>query len=271
MTAIAQQMGLDIDFYFVFFCCALLFSRIFIMLLFVPFLGSRAVPGRVRLITAFSLSLFLYPLIAPPLAHSFPESYGVLILLFFKEVFFGATIGLVTVMVFHAIEAGGRIIDAQRGGSNAQLFIPQLGQVTIFGMFMFWLAIAFFLSIGGHRHFLKAFFLSYETVPLLEFPGLAPGFSPFLELIVRMAGDVLIIAVQFATPVLIAILLVDLVLGVANKMAPQINVFELGFAAKGYVGPLMLYVSLLIIVTQMDIVMKAMIKNIYRLSKIFAW
>ena len=70
-------------------------------------------------------------------------------------------------------------------------------------------------------------------------------------------------------PVLITILLIDIVLGIANKMAPQINVFELGFAIKGYAGPLMVYVSLMVLVTQMDVIMKGMVKQIYDLTALF--
>lgn len=268
-SLIKQTLGIEIDFYFVFVIWFLIFIRIFMMLLLTPFLGSRAVPARGRVAVAVALSIFLYPLLTPGLKNNFPEHVGLLLPLFLKEAFFGFTIGLVTIMVFYALEAAGSIVDNQRGGGNAQVFVPQLGQVSIFGLFNFWLAIAFFISVGGHRHFLEAFISSYQTVPLLDFPAQEPGISAFLELMIRLSGDVLIIAVQFAAPVLIAVLLVDLVLGLANKMAPQINVFELGFAVKGYVGPLMIYVSILILVTQMDVILKVMIKNVYEVAKLF--
>lgn len=269
MSAIAEALGIKIDLFFTLICWALIFTRILVALLFIPFLGSKAVPGRAKIATALVFSIFLYPLIVPPLQGSFPDNNGIILALFFKEVFFGFTVGMITVMVFFALESAGRVIDHQRGGANAQLFVPQLGEVSIFGLFNFWLAVAFFLSIGGHRHFIKAFFLSFETVPLLEFPSLEPGFSPFLQFIVHLSADVLIIAIQLAAPVLIAVLLVDLVLGLANKMAPQINVFELGFAMRGIIGPVMLYVSLLVLVSQMDLVMKGMVKSVYEISKLF--
>lgn len=269
MTQIAEQLGIRIDLYASLIIAGLIFTRLFVMFQLTPFLGGRAIPGRARLMLSLTLTLFLYPFIVPPLVESFPENKGILFALFFKEIFFGFTLGLVTMMVFYAIESAGRVIDHQRGGGNAELFLPQLGQVSIFGLYNFWIAIAFFLAIGGHREFLKAVLSSFQTVPLLTLPTLEPGFSPFLELIVRLSGDVLVIAMQLAAPVIIAVLLVDLVLGIANKMAPQINVFELGFAVKGYMAPVMLYVSLLILVTQMEAIMNGMVKSVYDLSKIF--
>lgn len=266
MTALAERFGLNIDFYFTLICGGLIFTRIFVMLILTPFLGSQAVPGRIRVLLAFILTLFLYPLLTPALEGAVPENKGIIIVLFFKEVFFGFTVGLVTVMVFYALESAGRLVDHQRGGGAAELFIPQLGQSSVFGLFNFWLAIALFLSVGGHRLFLKAFFLSYQTVPLLTLPHLDPGFSPFVQFIVRLSGDVLVIAVQLAAPVIIAAFLIDIVLGIANKMAPQINVFELGFALRGYVAPLILYVALLVLITQMDVVMKGMVSSVNQLA-----
>lgn len=270
MTAFAESLGIKIDLYFALICWGLIFTRIFVMLLFTPFLGSRAVPARARMATAIAFSLFLYPLLVPPLEGMVPDNKGIIIALFFKEIFFGFAISLVTVMVFFALEAAGRVVDHQRGGGNAELFVPQLGQVSMFGLFNFWLAIAFFLSIGGHRLFLKAFFLSYQTVPLLELPQMAPGFSPFLDFVVRLSGDVLVIAMQIAAPVVIAAFLIDMVLGIANKMAPQINVFELGFAIRGYAAPLIIYIAIYVLVSQMDKVMKGMVDSIGQLSKLFA-
>lgn len=270
MEAILSALGIKTDLLFVFVCWALIFMRVLIVILLNPFLGGKGVPPQARMTVAIVLSLFLYPLIVPPLKGLLPVNKGIILALFFKEIFFGLTIGLVTTMVFYAIESAGRVVDQQRGEANAQLFVPQLGQVTIFGSFNYWMAVAFFLSIGGHRLFLKAFFESFQTVPLLGFPSLAPGFSPFLQFLVRLSGDVLIIAMQLAAPVLITVLLIDIVLGIANKMAPQINVFELGFAVKGYAGPLMIYISLLVLITQMDTVMNGMVHSIYQLTTLFA-
>lgn len=270
MSALAEALGIKIDLYFTLIAWGLIFTRIFVMLLLTPFIGGKQVPTRARTAMALVFSIFLYPLIVPPIADSFPDDKGILFALFFKEIFFGFTVGLVTLMVFYALESAGRVVDQQRGEANAQIFLPQLGQVTIFGVFNFWLATAFFLSVGGHRLFLKAFFSSFIAIPLFAFPQLDPGFSPFLQFVVRLSGDVLVIAMQLAAPVLITVLLIDIVLGIANKMAPQINVFELGFALKGYAGPLMVYVSLMVLVTQMDNIMKGMVKSVYEVTALFA-
>ena len=264
------MLGIHINLYASLIGWALVFTRVFVMLFFTPFLGSQAVPGRVRLSLSIILASFLYPYVVKPFEADFPANNGIIFALFFKEFFFGFAVGLVTTMVFHAVEAAGSIVDNQRGGANAQVFVPQLGQVSIFGLFLFWLAIAFFISIDGHIFFLEAFLKSFVTLPIYQMPHIEPGFSPFLQMLVRLSGNVLVVAIQLSAPVMIAILLVDLVLGLANKMAPQINVYELGFAIKGYVAPLLVYISLLILFSQMKVIMAGMLKSVDEMIQLFA-
>jgi flagellar biosynthetic protein FliR len=265
---IFEQIGFESDLKQAGVIFMLIFFRVVMMVTLVPFIGSKAAPSRARLATSLILSVFIYQMIAPYVGEV-PADIVVIFALCLKEAFFGFVIGMITVMVFHALEAAGGVVDAQRGSANAQIFIPQLGQVSIFGLFNFWMSIAFFLSIGGHRYFLEAFFLTFQTVPLLEFPIYEPGISAFAEFFITLTADVLTIAVQLSAPVLIAILLIDLVLGIANKMAPQINVFELGFSLKGYSGPLMICVSLLVLVSEIENILETMTKSVYKVAFLF--
>lgn len=262
MASLEQQLGITIDLYSVFIIWGLVFTRTFIMMTLAPFIAGRGTSGRIRLLAALTLSLYIYMLFAKTWGDQLPDDKGVIIALFFKEIFVGLAIGLVTIMCFYAIEAGGRIVDNQRGSANAQIFLPQLGQVSIFGLFQFWLALSLFLSLSGHVPFLRAFVESFQQLPVLTLPRVSPGFSPFLELMIRISADVLLWGMQLAAPVLIAIFLTDLVLGIANKMAPQIPVFELGFMVKGYVGIVMVYISILVIVSQMQLFFNMMNDNV---------
>lgn len=270
MDQLAQQFGITIDLYDSLIGWGLIFMRTFVMLMLTPFLGGRGVSGRIRMVTAIVLSVFVFANLQDTLSGQLPDDKGLIIALFFKEVFIGLAIGLTTIMVFYAVEAGGRIVDNQRGSANAQIFVPQLGQVSIFGLFQFWLGLALFLQLNGHILFLNAFLKGFQVVPVFFLPTIEPGLSPFLQLMIRMSADVLVLGMQLAAPVLIAIFLTDLVLGIANKMAPQIPVFELGFMLKGYVGVVMVYVSLLVLVTQMDVFFKLMNENVEKVIRFFA-
>jgi len=269
MNAFEQALGINYSLYTGFIAWSLVFTRTFVMMMLTPFIGGKGVPGRVRMVVGIVLSTYIFFALEDSLTTQLPEDKGMLIGLFFKEIFFGLCIGMTTIMCFYAIDAGGRIIDNQRGSANAQIFIPQLGQVSLFGLFEFWLAMSLFISISGHITFLNAFVDSFVRVPVMTFPVIEPGITPFLELIIRMSAEVLVLGMQLAAPVLIAIFLTDLVLGIANKMAPQIPVFEMGFLLKGVVGVIMVWLSVVFIATQMGRFFDLMQSNVMRVIRYF--
>ena len=268
MSEIFHLFGIQFDFVPAFKLWMLIFIRCFTMLAFVPFLGTRMVMPRARTTLAL-VAFYVFFLVQAKLLPQVPESYFLMAAYMAKEVLFGFTIGFVTQAIFYGIQAAGMVVDHQRGGANAQLVLPELGQVTIFGSFYYWMAIALFLSVGGHRFFLKSFFEGFTVVPLLSLPLFESGFAPFMDFIILLSGKSLLIALQLSAPVLIAVLLTDTVLGIANKMAPQINVFELGFAAKGIMGPLLVYVSLVVLVAQMGEWSQSMMEFIYQVHSLW--
>lgn len=270
MDALAEKLGITIDFYAALIFWGLIFTRIFVMLILTPFLGGRGISGRMRLAIGIVLATFVFSMIGVDSVNKLPEDKGLIFALFFKEIFLGLTIGITTIMCFYAIEAGGRIVDSQRGSANAQIFLPQLGQVSIFGLFQFWLGLTLFLAMSAHVPFLRAFFEGFEVFPVTTLPHLEIGVSDFMKFIIRMSAQVLEWGMQLAAPVLIAIFLTDLVLGIANKMAPQIPVFELGFLLKGFVGVVMVYVSIYILTTQMGTFFDIMNKNVVEAIRHFA-
>lgn len=270
LQALQDSFNLNLDLWSALVVWALIFSRTIAMLIFVPFLGGRGVPSRVKLMLGLILATFVYWSMYGTTEPTLPEEKAWIIAYFFKEIFFGLSIGMVTILCFYAIEAGGRIVDSQRGSSNAQIFIPALGQVTIYGLFQYWLGVSFFIAIGGHVDFMQVFLESFNAVNVMELPTIAPGVSPFLKLFLRMSADVLVWGMQLAAPILIAIFLTDLVLGIANKMAPQIPVFELGFLMKGYVGSAMIAVSIAVLIDQMQGFTDIMNDNVLKIVKYFA-
>lgn len=267
---LTKTLGINLDLYAVFIVWSLMFTRTIMMVSMTPFLGGKGTPGQVRIVVAFVISAFAYMVIYGDKDPVLPADKIILVGYFLKELFFGMALGITTIMCFYAIEAGGRIVDSQRGSANAQIFVPALGQVTLYGLFEYWLGLALFIGASGHVIFLKAYLESFKIVNVLSLPNLAPGVSPFLGLMVKMSSDVLLLGMQLAAPVLIAVFLTDIVLGVANKMAPQIPVFELGFLLKGYVGSVMVAISLITLTSQIDKIFDLMQSNVVKVIQAFA-
>jgi flagellar biosynthetic protein FliR len=104
------------------------------------------------------------------------------------------------------------------------------------GQFKLQLAIVIFLAIGAHHFFIGALLRSFELIPATGFPHLEAGWTPAAEFITRLAGGVISVGVQLAAPAMVALLMTDLLFGLVNRVAPQINVFFLSLPVKMAVG-----------------------------------
>lgn len=248
MQEFLGRIGVNINVAFSLIFLSLVWVRVLAMTSVIPFLFGKPVPRYVVVGASMVLALFVYPNIVPKTPPALPPDHLVLVVLYLKEAFYGLAIGMSAAIFFHAFESVGQMIDNQRGMSIARVLIPQLGeQGSITGVFLFQLGIVLYLAFGGHRLFLDAFFRSYEVLPILAFPTIGPGLFPMMDLFMRITGQVLYIALQMSAPVIIAIFFADIILGIANRVAPQINVWELGFHVKGYIGILLLFVALTMI------------------------
>lgn len=252
MDEILNKLGITLDFEFILVFWSLIWIRLVTIFSLVPFLFGKPVPRKVMVGAATVVSFFLYFHLKPAVIGNVPENMIVVFALYFKEIFIGLVIGLTASLLFYGFEGAGRMVDNQRGASLARVLIPQLGtQGSLSGQLLFQMAIVLYLVFGGHLIFLNSVFESYQMIPVLEFPNVQPGLYPLMDFMIRLSAEVLKLSIQIAAPVIIAILMADLILGLTNRVAPQINVWELGFNIKGFIGILMLFFAFSFIARQM--------------------
>lgn len=252
MEELYARLGVNINITFHLIFLGLIWVRVLAMASVIPFLFGRPVPRYVVVGAAMVLALFVYPALVPENPPELSDNLLALFVLYLKEAFYGLLMGMAIAIIFYAFEAAGAMVDNQRGVSIARVLIPQLGeQGSLSGSFLFQLAVVVYLSFGGHRTFFETFFESFQKLPVLEFPTAGPGMLALIDVFVRMTGEVLLISIQLAAPIIIAIFVADIILGIANRVAPQINVWELGFNVKGYVGILLLFVAIAMIGDEM--------------------
>lgn len=248
MNLIEVQEGLTFNIV----CAALIWVRLLGVTATIPFLFGAPVPRTVRVAAAFIFMMFLFPHFKPDYVPELIHDPALVSLLFIKEALVGLVIGLGAAMILYGFDGAGRMVDNQRGMSLARILIPQLNEMgSITGQFFFQLAIVVFLLVGGHRIFFDALFNSYAAIPIFVVPDIQASFWPLMKLFVMMTGKVIVLSMQIAAPVILTILMADIILAVANRIAPQINVWELGFNVKGYLGTVMVFVSLAMVVQQM--------------------
>jgi len=187
-------------------------------------LGSQ-VAGRIKIGLAVMTSLLPFPLMAPYTPKVTFTLTG-FALLMVNEVLLGALIGLVTQMIFAAINFGGTIIGYQMGFAAANIFDPQTTQqLSLMSQFVNILALLAFLALDMHHFFFRAMVESYVLLP----PGTLDFSQGAVQELMRLASNMFVLGVKFSAPVLALLLIANLVLGILARVFPQLNVFMLSF------------------------------------------
>jgi flagellar biosynthetic protein FliR len=204
-----------------------------------PLLSHRAVPLRLKVGLALGIVIVLVPnLQAPPLADALTAP-GLGLLL--QNILVGLVIGFTVRLVFAALELAGELVGLQMGLSFAGFFNPASGQTqNAVANFLALLALLMFIAIDGHLMLVHALAESFRAFPLVADPAAGLSAALQFERIVRSGADMFSIALSIALPFLAVMLLVNLVLGVLARVAPQLNVFAVGF-------PLILLVGLTVL------------------------
>lgn len=229
---VRNELGLQTDFTQVLLGFALLMARVLPVIIFTPFLGGEAVPNEVRIGLGLMLGLVLFPAITEQVQRV-PVSAIIFVALMLKELFMGLSLAFVVGIVFEAAQVAGNFVDTLSGSNMAQVMVPQIQQqVSLFSSLQLQLTTVVFLTLSGHHVVIEALGDSLASVPLDQFPRFSSGAWPFFELIVRLFGDLLRLAVALASPVLLATFLTDLGLGMVNRVAPQVQVYFISMQIK---------------------------------------
>lgn len=199
-----------------------------------PFFGSRVLPHPVKVTFAISLfAIFLPQLLQVTLT---PLDFNLtLIALLLKEGFIGLCLGLLVSAPFIVAQNVGMIIDHQRGGASLMVNDPTIqNQSSPIGTLLNMVLIVIFFQVDGPFYFIDAIIKSYEVIPPDRFldPQFFSSHSPFWVLMIKLFNMVMVISIQLAGPALIAILMTDVFLGIANRLAPQVQITFLGMPLK---------------------------------------
>ena len=148
----------------------------------------------------------------------------------------GAIIGYIAQLLIMAIEAGGDMINTQMGLSSAMVMDPTTNsQTSILSRLITILAICIFIEIGGLYWIFNALIRSFEIFPIYAVQIPLDKIIN-IDYLIKMTSNVLYMGLQIASPVLLATLGQDIILGVISKTAPQVNVFQLSFLFKPVFG-----------------------------------
>lgn len=223
----------------------LIFVRVLGLFTAAPIFGHVRVPAQVKIGMAVVISLMLVPLVPAP-----APVVGSDILLFIsavvKEAAVGLILGFVAMLAFVAIQLAGEAADMQVGFGLASMADPLLGTHTsLIGQFQFTVATLLFLVLNGHHLLVAALVKSFSLLPLGAF-----AYQPVLtDRILDILVGLFVLGLSIGAPVMLAVFLTDLALGLLGRTVPQMNLLLVGFPVKIAVGLSMLLVSLPFFIT----------------------
>lgn len=176
-----------------------------------------------------------------------------------KEFITGLMIGFVSYLFFSVIYLAGQLIDVKIGFAMVNVLDPASNiQIPITSNFYLVISMIVFLGIRGHHMLIKAVFDSYKYVPL----GGAVFDDKIVEDFIRIFGELLATGVKIAAPVIVAILLTDVALGILSKTIPQMNIFIVGMPLKILMGIVILMLSLPLFIMLLDMLFNGMNEEI---------
>ena len=190
-----------------------------------PPFNTRMIPAPAKVGLAIALAV---P-VAPRVAESAPPpEVAPLVMATLLQIAVGLSLGFVVQIVFAAVQAAGELVDLFAGFTIAATYDPFSGaSQAVFGRFYQLLATALLFATGGHLMLVHGLLDSFAVVPA-GVPDLTATSGEMLDAL----GLFFVSALQIAAPLLGALFLTEVALGLLSKAAPQMNVFTLGFPIK---------------------------------------
>lgn len=217
-----------------------------------PFLGGKLVPMETRIGLAVGLTALVYPFARGAMTGPIETNSLVFITLMMKELFIGFLIGFVASEIFIAMEIGGRALDVMRGSNMAEVQVPELQlRVSPMGMFGFQLLLVIFCALNGHGHFIESVAESFRLVPIDAWPKVTIGLKELTGMVMEYTASLFAIAFALVFPGLFSAFIVDIVFGMFNRVAPQLNAYFMAMGIKAMGGLAMFMFALGLLTTEL--------------------
>ncbi len=193
--------------------------RLSLSFFMVPLFSNAHLPAIVKAFTALGLSVLLHPLVrgsVTPLPTD-PISLAWIVM---GEILFGVILTLTVMLLFSSFQLAGELISFQMGFGFAMAADPQSGVTMLVLSRWFQITATLILfSINGHHLILKAIVDSFGAVPIGGFAAMEPAFGRLMHL----GAQMFVIGLKVSAPIMLAMLLVQVGLGLMAKFSPQVN------------------------------------------------
>lgn len=218
----------------------LILMRVSPILFMMPILNSRDIPSMLKIGLTLTVGLILLPVVKidPRFLPQEPFQFGSLMI---AELMIGFILSLSVQVIFAGIQLGGELVSFEMGFSMASVVDPQSGVSTpVISQFIYFMAILIFLAMDAHHWFFRAVYQSF----LLLAPGEIHLRAGLYSHLLNLMGNLFVIAVKVAAPVLAVMMFIKIAMGILAKAAPQVNILMASFPLTIGIGLLFIAFSI---------------------------
>lgn len=209
----------------------LVLTRVSGLMTVAPLWSSRAIPMRIRAFLATGIAMIITPLWWYTPVED-PGNVVHLAVLLVAEFAIGACLGLAVMICFVGMELAGQLLGQMTGMRLANMASPEHNEtISVFAQFLRMLMLAVFVVTGGHEYLLHVFFRIFERMP----PGQAHFSMPLVDALTTITSYSFVLGLQLAAPMIVAVLMSLLVMGLIGRTMPQFNVLAVGFGINSLV------------------------------------
>ncbi len=218
-----------------------------------PFFSLRDIPQKVKLLLSLGIGLIAYFVIPyESLEYQGVIQYAGIII---SEVLAGLILGLFANLAMYILSFAGQLADMEIGFSMMMQMDPSSGmQVTVTSNILTYAVTLMMIVTNMHLYILKAIIDSFVLVPVGSVT-----FSPlFYQGYLNFILDYMVLGFRIILPVFAALLMVNAILAILAKAAPQMNMFVIGFQLKIFVGLSVLMLMMLFLPSISEMIFEEM-------------
>lgn len=236
-------------------------TRILGLVATAPLFGNVSIPARVKVCLGVLLALIVAPAV-PSLPATDPMSLtGLLILM--QQLVIGLAMGMAMRIVFAAVEMAGEIVGMTMGLGFATFFDPMSkSHSSAISQFLSLVTLMLYLAANFHLMLFATLVDSFTTMPVAAGSF---GMGSF-EQLALWGGRIFSAGMQLSLPIVAALLINNIALGILTRAAPQLNIFGIGFPIAIGVGFIMLALTLPYLAVPVERLLQEGIVTVQQLS-----
>lgn len=213
-------------------------ARVLALLVAAPPFNNAGVTMRTRLMLGLAVAIAIVPTIELPQAIEPASGTGLLVMA--EQMLIGFAMGFSLRLVFSAIDLAGNVFSTQMGLGFATSYDPSsTSQTPVVSELIGFLALLIFMAIDGHLMILSTLVQSFRALPIGVLPASASWSNMAHAVAIVFSSGLLL-----ALPIIVALLITNVALGILGRVAPQLNLIVIGFPVTITLGFVALYVGL---------------------------